>query len=131
MTVNAVDRLTAYRSEHRIFLVDEEHPDFGHIFRCRTDGIRVHPTRNDRWYHDPAELKALLDANYGGPWGSPRVAVAAVTADVAREDAFVNGRLTFERVIGNQTFAIDVDLADDEDEWTNREGMPEFNGSFR
>lgn len=73
MTQTAIDRLAAYRSDHRIFLVDEQHPSFGHIFRCGTDGIRVHPTRNGRWRHDSSELKTLLDANYGGPWGTPVV----------------------------------------------------------
>ena len=67
------ERLAAYRSDHRIFLVDDEHPEFGHIFRCQTDGIRVHATRNGRWFHDASELKALLDANYAGPWGTPVV----------------------------------------------------------
>jgi hypothetical protein len=66
-------RLALYRSNHRIYLVEELHPEFGRIHRCDTDGIRVHATRNARWYHDPSEVKDLLDANYGGPWGTPMV----------------------------------------------------------
>jgi hypothetical protein len=35
--------------------------------------------------------------------------------------------------IGSQTVTTDAEgyVTDIEDEWTNREGMPEFNGSFR
>lgn len=72
MTLTATQRIDAYRSSHRIFLVSEQHADYGLIYRCAVDGLRVHPTRNGRWRHDSAEIKTLLDAEYGGPWGQPK-----------------------------------------------------------
>lgn len=106
------ERLAAFQSRHLIapHLISPatlDDPILGGQVVCEVDGIRVHPIRNG-WRHDTAETTRLFSEVNGGSW--PRASVAAVAADVAREDAFVNGRLTFERVIGNQTFAIDVDL---------------------
>lgn len=104
----SADRLTLYRSNHRIFLVEEQHPDFGRIYRCGTDGLRVHATRNARWYHDPAELKVLLDDTYGGPWGGPKEAA-------------------IERIA-----SLYDPSEDDESEFLDdRESQPEWNGAFR
>jgi hypothetical protein len=107
------EQLALYRSDHRIFLVEERHPDFGLIHRCETDMIRVHATRNGRWFHDPSEVRTLLDQNYGGPWGGPKL-------DPSKEQAI-------ERII--ETVAAHED--DDEEAEYDREGDPAFNGAFR
>jgi hypothetical protein len=66
------DRLKAYRSRH---LIDLRATDEAHIYRCAVDGIQVHGTRDGRWRHDHSEIVALLEAEYGGPWGGPKEAV--------------------------------------------------------
>lgn len=71
-TATPAARIAAYRSRHLIVLSEEMHPDFGRIYRCEVDGLRVHPTRDGHWRHDSAELTNLLDAEYGGAWGMPR-----------------------------------------------------------
>ena len=79
MTVNAHSTATdderaatiaAFRADHRIVPFDEVHEDFGLIHRCASCGVRVHwIVRGYR--HDLDEVKAMLDAEYGGAWGGP------------------------------------------------------------
>lgn len=103
VTATPEERIAAYRSDHRIVVVETTDPDLGRITRCELDGIRVHPMRDGRYRHDTRAATDLLNEVYGGVW--------------FRRDADELER-RIERV---------ADL----DEEPNLEGMPEFNGSFR
>jgi len=120
-TATPAERLALYRSKHLIDLQVEMHPLFARIYRCAVDGLRVHSTRNARWYHDPAELKSLLDAEYGGPWGGPR--------DDRKQVAIERIVTLVDRRTGLEA-DYPVDDEDDEPEF-DRESQPEFNGAFR
>lgn len=99
--------LALYRSNHRIQVDDS-----GDRTVCSVDGIRVHRTRGATYRHDTAEIAALIKESYGGIWPSKQSAIDAVTRavaiDIAREDAFENGTLTFEW----NGHAVDVDLSE-------------------
>jgi hypothetical protein len=69
--------------------------------RCTVDGLDVWRIRGGGYRHDAAQIVKLIEAEYGSAW--PRH--------------------------GNEEM-VDTDEPLD-DEWTNREGMPEFNGAFR
>lgn len=90
--------LAAYRSNHRIQVEPTDHP---FVWRCRHDGIRVHEGRRS-WRHDTVELAALIRAEFGGKWpgreGAIDAVAAAVASDIAREDAFANGRIVVDDV---------------------------------
>jgi len=107
VTALLAERVAAFRSEHKIHVLEEEHPDFGRIYRCELDGLRVHPMRDGRWRHDSDEVITLLNDEYGGAWGMPRVL-----------------ETTIERI------AAMADRDDDGPDF-DYEGSPEFNGSFR
>lgn len=70
MTVT--QRIEKFRSRHPITVVETEDPYIGRVYRCALEGLRVHPMRNGWWRHDAAEIVALLDQEYGGPFGTPR-----------------------------------------------------------
>lgn len=99
------DRLTAWRTVHKIEPIEDEHPTFGRITRCSVDGIRVHWITK-AWRHDQDEVVALLDEEYGGAWGFPK-------------------QRAIERLIES------IDIHEDDDDEFDREGQPEFNGAFR
>lgn len=99
------ETLAAYRTNHRIEVVDG---------RCAVDGIRVHPIRNG-FRHDAAEIIALIKAEYGGTWPSTQAGLDSIreaTAEIVVE--------------ANDGYIVTVD-----DEWTDRESQPEFNGAFK
>lgn len=112
-TATAEDRIAAFRSNHRISITVTQDPDLGQIARCDVDGLRVHPMRNGRYRHDTREALALLDSVYGGSW------ISGQAHEVERR---------IERVV--ESMAAEED-EDDPNGWGDREGMPEFNGSFR
>lgn len=122
-TTIAAATLAAYRTDHRIVAVDG---------RCETDGIRVHPIKGGRMRHDPGDIVKLMDANYGKPWPSHQAQEDAAAVEVARD--MIREDFTLERVsVPWGRHVVDIDVAPDpeDDEWTNREGMPEFNGALR
>lgn len=104
-TASASKRLIAYQSRHTIQMIPLEDLARGYEAYCTVDGIRILPVKGGRWRHDPDHVVKLLDEVHGGTWPS-RVVI------VEDEDAYVV-------------------TVDEDDEWTNREGMPEFNGAFR
>lgn len=107
MVLTTSQRIAAFRARHPIVPIDETHPEFGVIHRCQSDGIRVHwLVRGYR--HDTDEIKALLDEEYGGMWGFPK-------SDQERKERAI------ERISADFDEEVEFD----------REGQPEFNGSFR
>ncbi len=72
------ETLRLYRTDHRIALIE----DGRWSYRCATDGIRVLSMRDGRYRHHPDDIVRLLDAEYGGPWGTPK----AVPIDDFRTD---------------------------------------------
>jgi len=71
-TATTAERVAAWRHPHKIEPIADEHPSFGRITRCAVDGVRVHWIVK-AWRHDHDEIVALLDAEYGGAWGQPKV----------------------------------------------------------
>ena len=65
MALTTADKIAAFRDRHPIVPFDEQHPEFGTIHRCQHCGIRVHWIVKG-YRHDLDEVKALLDAEYGG-----------------------------------------------------------------
>src|SRR4051812_23299750 len=95
----ATPSLDLYRTAHRI-----EVDDSRALPVCRTDGIRIVPTRR-HWRHDPGAIDRLRTADFRPlyrPIEGYRSEIEddglgqAKAADEAREDAFTNGRLTFD-----------------------------------
>lgn len=74
-TRTTAETVALFRSNHRIVVVESNDPEKGRIYRCAIEDLRVHPMRDGRWRHDSDEIVALLEDNYGGPWGSPKAGV--------------------------------------------------------
>lgn len=102
--MTTTERIAAFRGRHLINVIEEQHADFGHIYRCASDELRVHPTRDGRWRHDSAEVTDLLNAEYGGSWGKQRA---------------------IERILETVR-----DGDEDEQPDRNPEGDPALNGAF-
>lgn len=49
--------IARYRQDHVIVPVVVRKPGLGPIHVCEHDGIRVHPAKGNRWYHDPTEVR--------------------------------------------------------------------------
>lgn len=56
--MTAAEQLELYRSRHLIGPVNVDASGSDQV--CLVDGIRVLPTSNGRWRHDPAAIKALV-----------------------------------------------------------------------
>ena len=110
MAQTTTDRVAAFRSRHPITVIEVDDPHLGRISRCEHDGLRVNQLRDGRWRHDSREVVALLDEEYGGTW-------------IRKQADEVERRI--------ERLAASVDIDEDEDRFDNREGQPEFNGSFR
>ena len=113
--MTTTDRIAALRSVHKIDPIEEEHPQFGRIYRCSVCGIRVHWIVKS-WRHDRDEMIALFDEQYAHAWRPGRE--DSETERVAR---------AIERISADFT----ADLDEDEPYETNPEGDPTLNGAFR
>ena len=102
----SAETLALYRSNHVITLTGNAYTGGE---RCMVDGIRVITKRDGKWRHHPDDVLALMDAEYGGSWGFPKVD---------------HKQRAIERIAGL------VDVDPDEEPEFDREGQPEFNGSF-
>jgi hypothetical protein len=121
------EQLALYRSDHRI----KVNMGLGREFFCEVDLIRVLPVKGDRFRHDPDQIVHLIDQEYGHIWPSQvertDKAAVEVARDIIREDLYPLA----SKGAKERTQDVYDDDPNDADDWTNREGQPEFNGSFR
>lgn len=108
MTVNTTatpsERLAAYRSRHRI-----EIDASGDWTTCATDGLKVYAVRGRQWRHDQDQIERLAREAYAytSEVDGDGLAEAKRASEIAREDAWTRGTLTFE----SHGHAVEVDLA--------------------